>query len=312
MTLAYIFPGQGSQSQGMLAELVQSYPFMLDDFSSVSDVIGYDVWKLIQEGPESELNQTAKTQVAMLTSDVAIFRLLRHLGWPQSPWMAGHSLGEYAALVNAEAISLPNAAKLVGKRGELMQKTVPLGLGAMAAIIGLGDKEVEDICLRASTDKEQAMAANFNAIGQVVIAGHSGAVNRAIQIAEEEGAKMAKIIPVSVPCHCQLLSDAAEAFEEYLYMAEFKDPNTAVVSNVDLSIYTSVPQIRFLLKQQLVKPVRWVQTIQFLQSRGVSQMIESGPGKVLTGLVKRIDKSISVSCVQDKSSLDQLGVVKHE
>lgn len=302
MSLGFIFPGQGSQSQGMLSELSDAYPFLLDSFKEVSDTIGFDVWRLAQEGRELELNQTINTQVLMLTADVAVFRLLQKLGLGKGQWMAGHSLGEYAALVAANAISLSSAAKLVQKRAQLMQEAVPLGKGGMAAIVGLTDEQVEAICLRASTPEEQVTPANLNAIGQVVIAGHMPALVLAIDIAEKEGARLAKIIPVSVPCHCPLLADAASAFEEYLANAPFKTPQASVISNVDLSIYQSEKQMRTLLKEQLVKPVRWVETIQMMKSQGVDNLIESGPGKVLSGLVKRIDKSLTVMSALDTVS----------
>lgn len=305
MSLAFIFPGQGSQSLGMLDSLAECFPSILDTFKIVSEEVGYDVWDLIQNGPLSRLNQTENTQVAMLTADVAIFKLLQQKGINTGKWMAGHSLGEYAALVCANAINLPDAAKLVTKRGQLMQETIPEGHGAMAAIIGLTDELVAEVCFKASTPDSQVMPANYNAIGQVVIAGHALAIKRAIEIAEEHNARMAKIIPVSVPCHCTLLTDAANAFEDYLAEAHFKVPEIAVISNVDLSIYKSIEQIRTLLKDQLVKPVRWVETIQLIQSKGVDKIIECGPGKILSGLIKRIDKSLSVTCVQDKASLEQ-------
>lgn len=305
MNLAFIFPGQGSQSQGMLAQLAETYPSVLDTFHTVSDKLGFDLWGLIQNGPESKLNQTENTQVAMLTADVAIFNLLKKMGISAGKWMAGHSLGEYAALVCAQAIDLTDAAKLVAKRGQLMQETIPAGFGAMAAIVGLTNQQVADVCTKACYSDYQVMPANYNAIGQVVIAGHTPAIERAISLAEEEGAKLARLIPVSVPCHCTLLVDAAEHFEEFLNAANFRIPETSVISNVDLSIYKSVEQIRTLLKAQLVKPVRWVETIQLMKTHGVENIIESGPGKVLSGLVKRIDKSLSVICVHDKSSLEQ-------
>jgi [acyl-carrier-protein] S-malonyltransferase len=231
---------------------------------------------------------------------------LQKLKLQQGEWMAGHSLGEYAALVAANAISLANAAKLVQKRAELMQATIPVGKGGMAAIVGMTEEQVQDICLRVSTPpEEQVTPANWNAIGQVVIAGHMPAIRRAIELAEKEGARLAMVIPVSVPCHCPLLADAATAFEEHLALAPFTVPNTNVISNVDLSVYQSVEQIRKLLKEQLVMPVRWVEIIQMIKSKGIDKLIESGPGKVLGGLVKRIDKSMQVISVHDAQSLEQ-------
>jgi [acyl-carrier-protein] S-malonyltransferase len=302
--LACVFPGQGSQSLGMLSDLAKQFSLITETFTSVSEGIGYDVWQLIQQGPESKLNQTEYTQVAMLTADVAVFRLLQQHGMGQIAMMAGHSLGEYAALVCADAVDLVDAAKLVSKRGQLMQETVPAGMGAMAAIVGLTDEQVETLCAEASNSDYQVNPANFNAIGQVVVAGHTQAVEKVMSLAETSGARLATLIPVSVPCHCSLLVDAATSFEAYLEATTFRVPNTSVVSNVDLSIYQSAQQIRSLLKEQLYKPVRWVETIQFLQSQGVTSLIECGPAKVLSGLVKRIDKSLQTLNVHDGVSLD--------
>lgn len=303
---AYVFPGQGSQSVGMLAELAGKHSLIKDLFALVSDRMSYDLWQLVQEGPESRLNQTEYTQVAMLTADVAIFRLLEKLGARQAQMMAGHSLGEYAALVCAGAINLPDAAQLVAKRGQLMQETIPLGQGSMAAIVGLVDEQVESICVQVSTQQQQVTPANYNAVGQIVIAGHSAAVEQAVKLADEVGARMAKIIPVSVPCHCPLLNDAADAFEEYLTKANFKTPAIPVISNVDLSIYKSPEQIRTLLKEQLYRPVRWVETIQLMKSKGIEYVIECGPGKVLSGLIKRIEKTLPAVSVNDNASLEQV------
>ncbi|ASQ45817.1 ACP S-malonyltransferase [Legionella clemsonensis] len=304
--LAFIFPGQGSQSVGMLADFASSYPLVRELFSVVSDTVGYDVWKLTQEGPEAKLNQTEHTQVAMLTADVAVFKLLEEQGVARAQMMAGHSLGEYAALVCSEAVTLADAAMLVARRGQLMQKHIPLGQGAMAAIVGLTDEQVELLCKQASSADYQVTAANYNAIGQVVIAGHTVAVEKAVQIAETMDARMAKVIPVSVPCHCSLLLEAADAFEEYLARANFKSPKVAVVSNVDLSIYKSPEHIRTLLKEQLYRPVRWVETIQLMKNRGIERIVECGPGKVLSGLIKRIDKTLTAMSVNDNASLEQV------
>lgn len=303
--LAYVFPGQGSQFVGMLSELADSHSQVRDCFSLVSDRLGYDLWLLIQKGPEASLNQTEHTQVAMLTADVAVYQLLKKSGARKAKMMAGHSLGEYAALVSAGAINLADAAQLVAKRGELMQKNVPMGLGAMAAIVGLSDEQVESLCRQVSSQGNQVSPANFNAIGQVVIAGHTAAVEAAIAQAELAGARLAKIIPVSVPCHCPLLIDAATAFEEYLANASFRTPELTVISNVNLSVYQTAQQIRDLLKEQLYRPVRWVETIQLMHKNEINLVIECGPGKVLSGLVKRIERSLPAISVSDNISLDQ-------
>mgnify|MGYP000729935436 CR=1 FL=1 len=304
LTTAFVFPGQGSQSVGMLGELASRYPLVTDLFATVSERLGYDVWALVQQGPEERLNQTEHTQVAVLTADVAVYKILQQCTNNVPTMMAGHSLGEYAALVCADAISLPDAAALVARRGQLMQDTVPLGQGAMAAIIGLTDDQVQLICANASSPQSQVSPANYNAIGQVVIAGHTSAVEKAIGLADEAGARMAKQIPVSVPCHCSLLTNAAEAFADDLQQAAFKVPTRPVISNVDLSVYQSVDQIRSLLTEQLYRPVRWVETIQLMKNNGIECIVECGPGKVLSGLIKRIDKSINALSIHDSVSLD--------
>jgi [acyl-carrier-protein] S-malonyltransferase len=299
MNYALVFPGQGSQFVGMLADLAVMYPDIKLTFQSVSDHLHYDIWKMVQEGPEELLNQTEHTQIAMLTADVALFQILKPQLSVAPKMLAGHSLGEYAALVCANALTLLDAATLVQSRGRLMQQAIPLGVGAMAAIVGLTDEQVRDICIQSSNSQEEVTPANYNAIGQVVIAGHTSAVLRAIQLAESMQAKLAKIIPVSVPCHCDLLKPAAEKFANALAQTSMQVPAHPVISNVDLSVYRSVEQIRHLLQQQLYAPVRWVETIQMMQKNGVDTIVECGPGKVLSGLIKRIDKSIKVNTVQE-------------
>lgn len=303
MNQAIVFPGQGSQSVGMLGALAERYPDIKATFQSVSEHLGYDLWQLVQQGPADVLNQTMYTQVAMLTADVAVFNVLQSQGTIQPKTMAGHSLGEYAALVCSDAIPLLDAALLVQTRGRLMQETVSVGVGAMAAIVGLDDAQVNTICERSTTAEEQVTPANYNAIGQVVIAGHTAAVQRAIALAEKTGARLAKIIPVSVPCHCALLAPAAELFAEALAAAPFQRPKIDVVSNVDLSTYESADHIRSLLRQQLYSPVRWVETIQQMKHNSVTHILECGPGKVLSGLIKRIDNAIQVDSACDALSL---------
>lgn len=301
---AFVFPGQGSQSVGMLSDLAAEYSVIKDTFAMVSQSVGYDVWDLVEHGPEDKLNQTEHTQVAVLVADVVIYQLLEQKGVAHPSMMAGHSLGEYAALVAARSMSLQDAAVLVQKRGQLMQETIPLGQGAMAAIVGLSDEEVQVICTRASTEQQQVTPANYNAVGQVVIAGHTQSVEKAIHLAEERGALFAKHIPVSVPCHCALLMDAAHEFKNSLQCVEFKVPSVPVISNVDLSCYQSVDQIRTLLSEQLYRPVRWVETIKMMKHHGITKVIECGPGRVLSGLVKRIDRSLASISVNHLSSLE--------
>ncbi|CAM2898344.1 ACP S-malonyltransferase [Legionella worsleiensis] len=303
---AFVFPGQGSQSVGMLSDFSLQYPIVTDVFAEASEAVGYDLWDLIQNGPVEKLNQTEHTQAAMLTSDVAVFRLLIQQGFPHPLIMAGHSLGEYAALVCANSLSLSDAVRLVARRGQVMQNAIPLGLGAMAAIVGLTDEQVNTLCVEASTEEEKVTPANYNAIGQIVVAGHTPAVERMIKLANDAEARLAKIIPVSVPCHCPLLTEAAELFAQDLAQTDFKNPAIDVISNVDLSVYYSADHIRKQLKEQLYSPVRWVETIQMFKNRGIDLIIECGPGKVLNGLVKRIDRSLNVISVYDTISLDQV------
>lgn len=306
VTTAFVFPGQGSQSVGMLADFELQYPVIVNTFAEASEAIGYDLWALAQQGPAEKLNQTEFTQVAMLTADVAVFRLLEQHAVVTPKLMAGHSLGEYAALVCADALSLFDAVRLVAHRGQVMQNAVPLGVGAMAAIVGLSDEQINALCEQASQANEIVSPANYNAIGQIVVAGHTPAVMRVLVLAEEAGARLAKIIPVSVPCHCSLLSEAAEHFGSYLDKIEFKNTKIDVVSNVDLSRYHSPQHMREKLKEQLYSPVRWVETIQLFKRNGVQLIVECGPGKVLGGLIKRIDRSLNAISVYDTISLEQI------
>lgn len=303
LKVAYVFPGQGSQSLGMLADLSEQYPTIIQSFSEASERLSYDLWQLVQHGPEEKLHQTQYTQAAMLTADVAVYRLLQLQGAPKPQLLAGHSLGEYAALVASGVLSLADAAWLVGERGRIMQAYVPEGVGAMAAIVGLTDEHVIQLCDDASDSKWQVSPANFNAIGQVVVAGHAEAVQRAIDLATEQEARLAKIIPVSVPCHCALLKEAAEEFATYLDKTHFNLPECAVISNVDLSIYDAVTSMKALLTAQLYSPVRWVETILLMKKKSIDVIVETGPGKVLSGLSKRIDKTIPAISVYDNSSL---------
>ncbi len=296
---AVIFPGQGSQSVGMMSDLAAKYPLIQTTFDSVSQTLGYDLWRLVQDGPSETLNQTEHTQVAMLAADVAMYRVLKEHVDFEASMMAGHSLGEYAALVCADAIDLSAAAVLVQRRGQLMQQNVPLGKGAMAAIVGLSDDVVIELCQDASSSSVMVTPANYNAIGQVVVAGHTEAVEKAIELAKSLNARLATLIPVSVPCHCPLLEEAASYFAEALATAPFKSPNLPVISNVDLSVYESPEQIRSLLQQQLFSPVRWVETIQLMQRKGIQLVVECGPGRVLCGLVKRIDSTLASKQVFD-------------
>lgn len=302
---ACVFPGQGSQYIGMLNDLALSYPLITDLFNTVSMKLGYDLWKLVQEGPSIELNKTIHTQVAVMTADVAIFTVLRKIGISNPTIMAGHSLGEYAALVAANSLNITDAASLVSNRARLMQEAIPLGQGAMAAIVGLTDLTVDLICTEASDDSNQVSIANYNSIGQVVIAGHTEAVDKAVILADLQGARLAKILPVSVPCHCKLLTEASLVFADYLNTINFKTPDIKVISNVDLSIYQDHQQICTLLQKQLYYPVQWVKTIQLIKKMQINSIIECGPGKVLTGLNKRIDKNLFTANIDNINTLQQ-------
>jgi len=287
--LACMFPGQGSQSIGMLKSLSESDALIQEIFQTAQNVLGIDYWDMVQNGPETALNDTLNTQVVMLIVDVALYRYLRQHGMPQAEMMAGHSLGEYAALVCADSISFEDALKLVKKRAQLMQQAVQGVDGAMAAIIGLTDEDVRKICdkIAASHPNMVISPANFNAQGQVVIAGHKVLVEQAIAEFEQMGARMAKMIPVSVPCHCDLMKPAAAEFLNELAQYHFKKPACKVISNVDLSVYESADDIRRLLAEQLYKPVRWTDTLALFVDEGIEACIECGPGKVLSGLAKR-------------------------
>ena len=301
MSLAFVFPGQGSQSVGMLAELGEQ-PLVKETFAQASEVVGFDLWELVQKGPEAELNDTANTQPAMLAAGVAIWRLWQQRGGENPVVMAGHSLGEYTALVCAGAVDFEEAVALVRERGRFMQEAVPPGDGAMAAILGLGDEQVIAICERAA-EGEVVAAVNFNSPGQVVVAGAAGAVSRAVDLAKEEGAKRAIVLPVSVPSHCALMRDAARRLEERLKEVTIRSPEVPVVNNVDVMAERDPEAIRDALVRQLYSPVRWVETIRCLAERGVDSLVECGPGKVLAGLNRRIDRGMKVFPVYDEDSL---------
>jgi len=301
-TLAIVFPGQGSQSPGMLSELAENESLIKETFAQASDVLGYDLWQLCQDGPEEELNRTDKTQPAMLAAGVAVWRAWQHAGGAAPGVMAGHSLGEYTALVCAGAIEFTDAVSLVEQRGRCMQSAVPAGVGAMAAILGLDDATVTDVCERAAAG-EVVSPVNFNSPGQVVIAGNTDAVQRAMVLAKEAGAKRALPLAVSVPSHCSLMQPAAEQFAARLAQTVINTTSIAVLQNVDAKPHDQPDVIRDNLKKQLYCPVQWVASVQNLGARGVTRIVEAGPGKVLAGLCKRIDKSIANAAVYDPASL---------
>jgi [acyl-carrier-protein] S-malonyltransferase len=301
-TLAIVFPGQGSQSVGMLSELAASFPLVNETFARASEVLGYDLWKLTQDGPEEELNRTDRTQPAMLAAGVAVWRVWQQENGAVPGVMAGHSLGEYSALVCAGAMDFPDAISLVEERGRFMQSAVPAGVGAMAAILGLDDATVTDVCSRAAAG-EVVSPVNFNSPGQVVIAGNAAAVQRAIGLAKEAGARRALPLAVSVPSHCSLMRPAAEQLAERLAQTSISTPSIPVIQNVDAARHDQPDVIRKNLEKQLFSPVQWVLSIQNMGGQGVTRIIEAGPGKVLAGLCKRIDKSITNAAVFDPASL---------
>jgi [acyl-carrier-protein] S-malonyltransferase len=299
--LAFVFPGQGSQSIAMLADFAEN-DIVQNTFSEASTALGYDVWQLVQTGPVEKLNQTNFTQPALLTASVAIWRLWQASSSAKPAILAGHSLGEYSALVCADVLTLSDAVKLVEKRGEFMQTSVPEGIGAMAAIIGLDDQAIIEACASAAND-EVVSAVNFNSPGQVVIAGHKAAVEWAGVLCKEAGAKRVLPLPVSVPSHCALMKGAAEKLAQELDKTTFTQPSIPVVNNVDVAVESSADEIKTALIKQLYSPVRWSETVEHLASEGVDTVIEAGPGKVLKGLLKRINKSINCQSVNDTASL---------
>jgi [acyl-carrier-protein] S-malonyltransferase len=302
--LGMVFPGQGSQSVGMLAVLADSHPIVKDTFDEASEELSINLWKLTQNGPEDHLNHTENTQPAMLAAGIAVYRLWLHQGGPLPAALAGHSLGEYSALTAAGALPFADAVKLVAARGRFMQQAVPAGVGAMAAILGLEDDQVRAVC-EAAAAGQVAQAVNFNSPGQVVIAGDRAAIERAVKLAPEAGAKRALMLPVSVPSHCDLMKPAAQQLERMLGEMTIQMPSIEVIHNVDVSVSITPDDIRQKLVQQLYQPVRWVETIQAMVSQGVSSVVEAGPGKVLTGLNKRIDRKINSLPVADPAGLEK-------
>lgn len=300
--LAIVFPGQGSQQVGMLKELAISHPIVKQTFNEASQALGYDLFKLVMEGPEEQLNQTEFTQPALLTAGVAVYRVLQAQTSVKPAIMAGHSLGEYTALVCANSLAFAEAVTLVAERGQLMQAAVPAGIGAMAAIIGLETEIVQAICETAAQN-EVVAPANINAIGQIVISGHIAAVERAVVLAKEQGAKIAKLIPVSVPSHCELMRPAAEKLKHYLQTVTISAPASCLIHNVDVQSHTAGDAISDVLAAQLYSPVRWVETIQYFAKQGITHILELGPGKILAGLNKRIDNQIVTLPVYDAASL---------
>ena len=300
--LALVFPGQGSQSVGMLAELHAEFATVRDTFTEASAALGYDLWALVANGPDTELNETHRTQPALLTASVAVYRVWLEQGGATPAYLAGHSLGEYSALVCAGVLSLSDAVKLVEKRGQYMQLAVPAGTGAMSAIIGLDDALIAKACAEAAQG-EVVSPVNFNSPGQVVIAGNKAAVERANELCKAAGAKRALPLPVSVPSHCALMKPAADKLAADLNSISFHTAVIPVVNNVDVSAAADASAIKDALVRQLYSPVRWTESIEFLAAQGVDTVIELGAGKVLSGLIKRINKELNTASVTDVASL---------
>ncbi|MBU2976714.1 ACP S-malonyltransferase [Alteromonas sp. C1M14] len=300
---ACVFPGQGSQSVGMLKELAESYNEVADTFAEASEVLGYDLWALVQQDEDGKLNETHITQPALLTASVAVWRILQSKG-VEVDYLAGHSLGEYSALVCAGVLSFPDAVKLVEARGQFMQQAVPAGAGAMYAIIGLDDKTIAECCQQTAIATGDVVSpVNYNSPGQVVIAGEKLATEQAAAACKEAGAKRALPLSVSVPSHCELMRPAADQLDDALANITLSSPNLSVINNVDVKIEQEPGAIKDALVRQLYCPVQWTKTVEFLAAQGVDKIIEVGPGKVLSGLTKRIDKSLASVAVNTPDSV---------
>jgi len=305
MNISVVFPGQGSQSIGMLADYAETWPQVEETFKQASDVLGYDCWDIVCNGPVEKLNQTEITQPVMLAADIAVMRVMAQQCMLTPFVFAGHSLGEYAALVAAESLDFEDAIKLVSKRGQLMQACVPEGEGAMAAIIGLADEPVIKICTQVSEETNSVVeAVNFNSPGQVVIAGATAAVNTAMERLKEEGAKRALPLPVSVPSHSSLMKPAADELATYLKDVSISTPKIQVIHNADAKSHDDPDDIRDALAKQLYNPVRWTQTIQIIGD-GADVIVECGPGKVLGGLTRRINKEVSSASLDSMASMQK-------
>jgi [acyl-carrier-protein] S-malonyltransferase len=303
-TLAFVFPGQGSQKIGMLSELAASYPVITETFSEASDVLGYDLWDMVQNGTQEDITLTERTQPLLLTASVAMWRVWQQEGGAQPALMAGHSLGEWSALVCAGVVDFKDAVRLVRNRGAYMQQAVPQGEGAMAAIIGLEDNVIKAICEDACQGAEVA-AVNFNSPGQVVIAGNAEAVDRAIEGCKEAGAKRALPLPVSAPFHTNLMAPAAEKLSAEIMATTFSAPETLIVHNVHAETESNPEKIKQLMIDQICSPVLWVDCVNTLVTNGVDTVVECGAGKVLSGLCKRVDRSLGALATEDAASLEK-------
>ncbi len=303
--LAFVFPGQGSQKIGMLAELAAQYPVVAATFAEASEVLGYDLWELVQKGAQEEINLTERTQPLLLTASVAVWRVWQEKNGAQPSLMAGHSLGEWSALVCAGVVAFKDAVKLVQQRGKFMQEAVPAGQGAMAAIIGLDDVLIIEACKKAEQG-EVVSAVNFNSPGQVVIAGSAAAVERASALCKEAGAKRALPLPVSAPFHTSLMRPAADRLAEQINATEFKAPQVPVVHNVTAQTELDPQKIKALMIEQIYSAVRWVECVNTMSAAGISLTIECGPGKVLSGLNKRINAELTALSIEKPEEVESV------
>ncbi|GAA5086743.1 MULTISPECIES: ACP S-malonyltransferase [Paenalcaligenes] len=303
MKIAFVFPGQGSQTVGML-DAWADHTVVQQAITTANQALGQDLGALIAQGPDTDLNLTTNTQPAMLLAAVAMFRAWIEAGGALPDMVAGHSLGEYSALTAAGVFDLADAVKLVRIRANAMQDAVPVGVGAMAAVLNLDDQQIQDVCSLAAQG-QVVEPVNFNAPGQIVIAGHKEAVERACEIAKSAGARRAMLLPVSAPFHSSLIEPASKILEQALDQIQMHSPRIPVINNVDVEMPVEIDAIKSALVRQAWQPVRWVQTIQKMRDQGVTHIVECGPGKVLSGLIKRIDKEIQVFSIQDPASLEQ-------
>ncbi len=306
MKFAFVFPGQGSQSVGMMNGY-NDLPKIRDTFTEASEILGQDFWTMVTDGQADNLNLTINTQPLMLTAGIAVYRAWSELGGGKPAFLAGHSLGEYTALVAAEALAFEDALKLVRFRAQVMQQAVPEGVGGMAAILGLDDNIIESICteITNNSDNESLEPANFNSPGQVVIAGHKNAVSQGINLAKEKGAKRAVMLPMSIPSHCALMRPAAQEMQKQLEQTTLQTPNIPVLHNVDAKHHDDISAMKDILAKQLYNPVRWVDIIRTLTAANVTHIAECGPGKVLAGLNKRIDRNLRSSPLTDNETVRQ-------
>ncbi len=301
---AFLFPGQGSQSVGMLSELAEKHGLIRDTFDEAGHVLGMNLWTLVKEGPEEELNRTELTQPAILTASIALWRVWQDLGGAMPAILAGHSLGEYSALVVADALDFEAAVAVVAERGRQMQSAVPVGKGAMAAVLGLDDEVVEAICREVAEDQVVAPA-NYNSPGQIVIAGDSAAVERAMHKCSEAGARRAVILPVSVPSHSSLMQPAADAMAEVLADVEIRSPRIPVIHNCDVTAHDQPDEIRAALIAQLRSPVRWTESVRSITGGGMMKLAECGPGRVLSGLGRRIERDAEWAALEQPDAIEQ-------